>query len=266
MKLQRVLKMKRLQTRVVFSSARRCFVDVETGARFKGITAALKRVFWSDYRFAKAQTLDAVGVGNSPFMKGPTASRRGTLVDKQVSSLIEGRPVVGKIHAFTGLAFRAMREANLRPVASQVVVFDESRRLATAVDILCVNARAQNVIVELKCSSDFKYTAATGPMKHEFAQLSNSLANQHIVQTLVTRELFQRTYGDKDALACILKISQRGASWVHVPRGGASLDTAIERLAPARAARLCTARAARLPTARAPRKAAAKPRGARPRV
>ena len=53
------------------------------------------------------------------------------------------------------------------------------------------------MVVELKCSSDYKYTAFTSFMKHDFSNLHDSIANQHVVQTLVTRRLFELTYGTR---------------------------------------------------------------------
>jgi hypothetical protein len=218
------------QTRVVFSPALKCFVDSQTGGRYRGITKLLKQTFWPAYNFKNAQTPGPVGVGNNRFVKGPTASKRGTLVDKQISEIISGHPATGKLHAFTSLAFKAMRAGNLTPVASQVVVFDPARRIATAVDILCRNSAGSYVVVELKCSSDFKYHASTGAMKHVFSQLDDSIANQQLVQTIVTRRLFERTYGK--ALAYILKINQRGAFWIPVPTPREdAIEEALTRMA-----------------------------------
>lgn len=219
----------RLQTRVVFSESLKCFVDSETGQRFRGVTAALRLAYWSDYCFKTAKTDGTEGTGNNRYVKGPTASKRGSLVDQQIDRIIQGKPLDGKPHAFTVLAFKAFRAAALQPVASQVVVFDQERRLATAVDILCVNSERQHVVVELKCSSNFKYHAFSGPMKHEFSTLRNSIANQHAVQTLVTRALFERTYGAK-AVAAVLKINQLGASWIPVPRPQLAMTPVLDRL------------------------------------
>jgi hypothetical protein len=218
-----------IQTRVVFSPTLKCFVDVASTTKYRGITQLLKQVFWPDYSFKKAQAPGPVGVGNSKFVKGPTSSKRGTLVDLQISELIAGKPITGKLHPFTALAFKALKAGNLQPVASQVVVYDAALRLATAVDILCENKDGKHVVVELKCSSDFKYTAYNACMKHEFQQISNSIANQHLAQTLVTRALFERTYGTA-ALAYILKVNQRGASWIRVPDATESLEGVLSRM------------------------------------
>jgi hypothetical protein len=218
-----------IQTRVVFSPVLKCFVDASSAVKYRGITHLLKKVFWPDYNFKKAQAPGPVGVGNSKYVKGPTSCKRGTLVDMQISQIISGQPVTGKLHALTAVAFKALKAGNLTPVASQVVVYDQTLRLATAVDILCQNKEGTSVVVELKCSSDFKYSAYNACMKHEFKHISNSISNQHIAQTLVTRELFERTYGTR-ALAYILKVNQRGAFWIRVPEAPERMEGVLSRM------------------------------------
>ena len=66
-------------------------------------------------------------------------------------------------------------------------------------------------VVELKCSSDARYESACGPMRAPLGARGDSLAQQHAVQAMATRLLFEKTYGVR-ARAFGLRVNEGGAT------------------------------------------------------
>ena len=109
---------------------------------------------------------------------------------------------------YTRRLLQALRARHLFPVASQVPVGSAKARLGTAVDLVCVHEDdllrwadgcslrpgARVVLVELKCGYETNYERYVGPMEAPLQRLNDSPHEQHQVQLLLTRILFERTF------------------------------------------------------------------------
>jgi hypothetical protein len=203
-----------VQTRVVFQQEMRCFYDTVDKKRMRGVVNLLKSAFWPKYSYRKTPK------GPAEVKKHGVSARagiaRGKRVDKEVGLFISGTKVKTP-HPFTCFALSALKKLNILPIASQVVVYDTSARLATAVDILGRAHDGTLCVIELKCSSDAKYSSPCGFMKGVFAERDDSLLQQHAVQCLVTHALFEKTYAAR-ARAFVLRINAEGASMTRLPR------------------------------------------------
>jgi hypothetical protein len=151
-------------------------------------------------------------------------------VDREVAAAARGERLHAP-HPFTLYALEALRRCALHLVGAQVVVFEGS--VATAVDILATDASGIYTCIELKCSSDSRYTSACGPMRGVLSGRTDALCEQHAVQcqvrrmaetrgaaltrSQVTRLLFERTYGVR-AHACVLRINDNGATVSRLSR------------------------------------------------
>ncbi len=204
----------RQQTRVVFQQNMKCFYDTVEKIRLRGLVRLLKENFWPKYSFKKAVATEPRPASRGCSARGGRA--RGVRVDREVQRVIDGHKLRAA-HPFTRFVFSALEQLRVTAVASQVVVYDLERRLATAVDILGRMPNGTLCVIELKCSSDHKYESACGRMKTPFAKVPNSLKEQHTVQCMVTRALFERTYKVK-ADAFILRVHNTGATLTRVPR------------------------------------------------
>jgi len=208
------------RTSVSFSPRLRCFYDADSKMRFRGAAKRLKELFWPNYSFSRAPEGESAAGGGA---RNASAGRsRGARVDREVTRAVNGAPVRGS-HTLTGFALEALRRAGIQAVASQVVV--HFGRCATAVDVVGRTANGAWVCVELKCSSERKYTSACGRMRGALSSRDDSIAQQHAVQCGVTRLLFERTYG-LTALAYVLRVNTLGATLTVVPRS-ADLEEAL---------------------------------------
>jgi hypothetical protein len=194
------------QTRVVFHPAMRCFWDTVARKRLKGMAKLLGKSFWPTYSFRRAARTPA-----APGTHGVSARQgraRGTRVDREISRIVGGERVCAP-HQLTTFALSALQRAGVRPVAAQVVVYSEG--VATAVDILGECRDGVYAVVELKCSSDARYESPCGPMRAPLDARCDSLAQQHAVQALATRLLFEKTYSVR-ARAFLLRVNEGGAT------------------------------------------------------
>jgi hypothetical protein len=202
------------QTRVIFRPRLKSFYDTQERKRLKGAAKLLARTFWPGYSFRRAPRGPA-----TPEHRGVSARAgraRGTRVDREVACVARGCRV-RSAHPFTQYALSALERVGIRLVASQVVVW--AGGVATAVDALGVDAGGAYVCVELKCSSDARYTGACGRMRGVLSSRPDSLEQQHVVQAAVTRLLFERTYGVA-AKSVVLRINDGGATVTRIPRAG----------------------------------------------
>lgn len=194
------------QTRVVFHPTMKCFWDTVARKRLKGLAKLLGATYWPSYSFRRAARTPA-----APGTHGVSARQgraRGTRVDREVGRMVSGQHVSAP-HRLTTFAMGTLQRAGIRPVASQVVVYWDG--IATAVDILGECHDGVYAVVELKCSSDARYESPCGPMRAPMSARGDSLAQQHAVQALATRVLFEKTYGTQ-ARAFVLRVNEGGAN------------------------------------------------------
>ena len=216
--------MMKFQTRVVFHERMRCFYDTERKCRMKGIVELLSETFYPKYKYLKSKKsvddksptkkrkIKQKGLSVKKFPKSKWAGqRRGSRVDKEIAHIINGG-FVPNPHEYTERALSALQACNLRPVKAQVVVYHAEAKLASAIDIFCQDVDGAYAVVELKCSSDSKYTHSCFPMKGVMAGHCDSLLEQHALQAAVTALLFENTYGSAIKLRTyVLRVNDEGA-------------------------------------------------------
>ena len=187
------------------------------GSKLKGITKLLdSRVFSNGTLPLIARKADPRPGGHWTGKNGGRS--RGSKVDAQVSRIINsGAAALKKIthcYTLTRLIFAALKAKHLEPVMAQRVVLSETRRIATAADILCYDTEKHRlVVVELKTGYDHGRRAAAETsdgkackMHPPLSKLMDCNLNRHLCQLAVTRELFAR---EADTLA---KLAELGFS------------------------------------------------------
>jgi hypothetical protein len=186
-----------------------------TGHKLRGLTKALERRMWSEGTLPSRATHGTVKRGG---WKGKGGGRkRGTAVDAQLSRQVNAgktKPTKGQ-YTLTKLALAALAENGLEPVACQRAVCHQSRRVGTAIDVLCYEKlTAQLTVVELKCgySGDVQAAAQkngkTCRMKGPLRKADDHTLNRHMAQLACTREMFVR---EKKALEKMQSIGVNNA-------------------------------------------------------
>jgi hypothetical protein len=196
----------------------------------RGIVDLLTDTFYPKYKYLKSKRpageksvpklKKKKGVQVGAIKKFPKSKwqgqRRGSRVDKEIACIVNGG-MVANPHDYTARALSALRECNLHPFAAQVVVYHAEARLASAVDILCVDVDGATAIVELKCSSDSKYTHSCQPMKGVMQTHCDSLQEQHFLQAAVTTHLYRNVYGNSTKMRTyVLRVNDLGAHMTKV--------------------------------------------------
>jgi hypothetical protein len=170
-----------------------------SGTKLRGLTKTLENRVWSTGTLPSRATHGTVKRGGWKGKGG--GRRRGTAVDAQLSRQVNSgktKPTKGQ-YTLTKLALAALAENGLEPVACQRAVCHQTRRVGTAIDVLCYEkATAQLTVVELKCGYSGDVTAPAqknGKNCHMQGVLHKAVdhtLNRHMAQLACTREMFVR--------------------------------------------------------------------------
>ena len=143
---------------------------------------------------------------------GGDGRKRGAAVDAQVSRLAKSTASVrnsSRKLQLTRITFDALAFHRLEPIEAQRVVLDERRRLATAIDIVCVNQERGDELVLCELKSGFQGDRALPArdsrgeaikMKAPLATARDCALHRHLAQLSATRELFVREASTMKAL------------------------------------------------------------------
>jgi hypothetical protein len=170
-----------------------------SGTKLRGLTKALEHRVWSTGTLPSRATHGTVKRGG---WKGKGGGRkRGTAVDAQLTRQVNSgktKPTKGQ-YTLTKLALASLAENGLEPVACQRVVCHHSRRVGTAIDVLCYEkSTAQLTVVELKCGYSGDVTAPAQKdgrncqMQGVLHKAVDHTLNRHMAQLACTREMFVR--------------------------------------------------------------------------
>ena len=196
----------------------------------RGITLVMGRVFFPGYRYTdraatkRRQSLETkTQAHRTKEIRQPSdGMRRGRLIDREIQQYVReihegvenGPAAAGETgprrHKYTERMIAAMTQLQLTPVATQTVVGDISTGFATAVDIVCINARNEMCIIEQKAGFEGYNHIGNGRMLHEFSGVSNAPMNQHQLQLALTTWLFFKTFGVQIKHAYIIQIVENG--------------------------------------------------------
>lgn len=124
----------------------------------------------------------------------------------------DAKLVCKKLASGTTKLWQAFAQLELQPVDTQVPVGCQTLRVATAVDVVCMDKFGRHCIVEIKTGFENYYHRHTGtPLAHISPPQTDSPANQHQLQLFVTEALFRRTFpGRRHGPAFVLRVDSFG--------------------------------------------------------
>lgn len=161
----------------------------ETRRHSRGVTKVIKRWFAPKFRFRNIKNRPTT-VGGLPFRQ---ARRRGKLLDRQMVAYAKSKNIPLKACEETRRLIDYLSEQRLTVVSAQQVVGWSQARLGTCIDLVCTNHLQEYIIVELKRGCAYR-KCHTGE-RLAFVQAENdSLFNQHQIQLLISKILFQKTF------------------------------------------------------------------------
>lgn len=181
--------------------------DNQTSEQYDGLTPVLNSVFFSK--------------NNIPTTGGNKTggSNRGMQTDNEMYNLIyNGIPPKSKYALKT---CKYLRKQGFQPFAAQFIVYDDQLKLATSIDILCIDLKDKSfyprvVIIEEKTGFDKNYEKEFGKIRSPFVvdsplrEITDSFKYRHQFQILVTTMLFKSCFGDvcKEFTSRIIVISE----------------------------------------------------------
>jgi hypothetical protein len=184
---------------------------VETGQHLDGLTQPLRDIFYPANRAASTGGARTGG------------SSRGTQVDREITALVNrgAMPASGRLHPYAHRMLDFLHRHRLQPCAAQFIVYDLRLRIATEIDIVCIDLRARyeggrsNVVfVECKTGFDRNYEVPSGWLFSPFVdsspltriQMSHRAAHQ--LQALVQYMMGHLNYDRLVLRAVVLVLSE----------------------------------------------------------
>lgn len=218
------------RTRIQFDARSRCFRY--EGRVVTGLLRPLKRSFWPQYSWKKANT-DSVRkfCRRDPSLRHQRAGlQRGSRVHVQIELLtnegVEGlvraqshrnaRRKKVEVEPYTMKLLLALRRYKMRPMASEVCLYDNSLRIATKADLLCIDDKDRLVLIETKTGFLGSWNRASRPMQ-KMQGLSDSPRNQALTQLLFTKNMIEQTYGTTVDRAFVMRIDEDGVTPEALP-------------------------------------------------
>lgn len=157
--------------------------------RFDGLTSQLSSMFHPCER-----TLSTGGQKTG-------GARRGCLVDKEIENLVNhGRlPESGTLHIYTVKTLQHLYKHNLQPFACQVPVYDKALKIATDLDILCIDLSAPvnkdevvpNNVINIQLKTGFENNNYSVPFGYFVSPLIKTSALRGISDSYHTRHQLQ---------------------------------------------------------------------------
>jgi hypothetical protein len=190
------------------------------GIELDGLTKQLNRVF-----HPAPQNVSTGGAKTG-------GSRRGMITDRQIADIVNHGVTPVELHAYTIKTLTQLQQLGLKPFAAQVDVGDRKLKLATSLDILCVDTKlpvtgTTNLVnVQLKTGYDNNYEVSQGFMLSpivqciELQKMEDSHFNRHKLQLMVEHLIVQMNYDNPLNYSMLLIISERpNRKFILMPEG-----------------------------------------------
>lgn len=206
---------------VVFSHTQRAFVDKKTGKRLRGITRLIAKLC------TRPSALDFppfVPTGKRRAKAKPFGKTDGKRVDAAITTAIvrhnTKRPALRKKKVCSRSPeakqfFASLAKHGLRPVRAQLVVWHETARIATAIDVVAKDSNGGTVIIEVKCGYQGTFRLKNGTVKP--TRLANSPFVLACVQACVGADLYARTAQVTPTRIIVAHITRSGVRLHDVP-------------------------------------------------
>lgn len=216
------------------------YVLQDTGKRLRGITGTLRSVFHPlgpDSRSAHRLPRFVPDHAAWEFRRDTTgcantekACAHGQRVDTELQEYCNLRfagaasraleEAMGRWDACTHRVLDFFREHNLAPICSQILVFDETRGLATALDLVCFDYVKQKVVlIELKCTRYTQYlTRYAHMMQPPLDDVPDAVCNHHLLQLATQCAILKHKYDYVPDSAFVLQVHPSGVRAHALPK------------------------------------------------
>lgn len=198
-----------------------------------GLLNPLKRALWPtyDYKAANTRSSRRFTKKDPSIRRMSDGKKRGSLVHKQIEKLTNfGTTAIKKkgraLDEYTRKFLLAMSIWKLRPVISELSLYDSVTGAATKADLVCLDEHDRIVLIETKTGYYASWNRGCKLMRGPLCNpLSDSPCNQSLIQLLFTKKMME-SYGTRVDRALVVKIDPDGVTPYPLPRD-------IERSAPA---------------------------------
>jgi hypothetical protein len=157
--------------------------------------------------------------GGTALCGGLSPLKHGKLVDDQVRSFVS-RKRRKALDPCTERFVRALRRKGWIPIKAQLPIFAERARVATAIDLLCVDLKTNGLIlVELKVTNHktpkaYEQRSQGSPIAATMPNVPNSYLNHDLLQLASMTTILSEEYGIHVSKAILMRVGH-GTVWLY---------------------------------------------------
>lgn len=209
---------------IQFDAAARTFRH--RGRVVPGLLRPLKRTLWPTYKYdlANDRATKRYTKRDPTLRSAADGRKRGTRVHLQLEMLTNfGTAAIKKkkkhaLDEYTRKFLLALRNYKLRPVVSELTLYDPALDIATKADLICLDAQNRIVLVETKTGYYASWDRACERMRGPAAHLlSDSPRNQALMQLLFTKRMIEQTYNTRVDRAYVIRVDPDGVTPYALP-------------------------------------------------
>ena len=206
------------QLKVEFCFEERCFVWKGNKRKYiKGLLPTLRKYCWPKYEYTPLRYNFGKKTGINGMRHG---MNRGQYVHEQFRVYFnKGKTIAKKmyspLHPFVRRGIKKLKLLKLRPIIAELPIYDPDLNLATSIDLVCLTAEDNVMLVEWKIGMDNHFFRGTGPMLGPQIKVestggcyNNSPHSQALWQILFGKLILEKTYINSDVEACVINIQK----------------------------------------------------------
>ncbi len=185
------------------------------GRRVSGLLSPLRRSLWPryDYDAANSRAAKRFSRRDPSLRRRGDGAERGSRVHIDIETFTNyGKEAIKKrgIDKYTLKFLLALRKWKLRPVVSELAMFDSVIGAATKADLLCLDRRNRVVLIETKTGYYASWHRACENMAGPLGDvLSDSPCSQSLVQLMFTKRMVE-SYGTHVDRAFVVRVTPDG--------------------------------------------------------
>lgn len=215
----------------------RCFFYLDKDEKYRclpGLLPTLEKTYWSNTdinKITKKPSLKLTKKIKKPKIKSSKKGGRfgGTILGKKIHKQLEDfilldkknfRKIHNHLHSWTDRILRyIMSDMSLQPLQGEFMIYDETLRIGTSIDMICVNKEGKLIFFEFKTGYKDYFENNDGMMTKSLFFMKNSPLNWATIQLITSVIMISKSHSIplNDTLSYIIRIDDHDLDCYNIP-------------------------------------------------
>jgi hypothetical protein len=175
-----------------------------------GITKVIKRAFAPHFKFKNLQHVPR----NKGGLKKRAARRRGKQIDAELEQYVLTQTTPKRTCKETHLVLAKLDEMGLKLTNAQLYVANEGLNMCAFIDLVALRTETNTpVVIEIKRGCHYKLCSTlNGSLKFHEPHVTDCLQNQHQMQALLGKMLYEKNHGKCEC--CLIYVDESNCEFI----------------------------------------------------